>query len=88
MTDQELANPIPTDEDQLPDLTVHISMQNYPQLCQIAWHIKDGFELTQAEAFALHESNRRYLDLNQMPAHGLKLLKALECAALRGAYAI
>ena len=55
-----------------------IPIRNYPQLRQIAWHIQDDFELTQAEARNLYERNSRYLDLDQMPAHEAELFTALQ----------
>lgn len=65
-----------------------IQIQHYPQLREIAWHIKDGFELTPAEAFALYERNSRYLERAQMTADESGLLAALEQAAATGAYAV
>ena len=54
-----------------------IPIRNYPQLRQIAWHVRDDFELTRAEARNLYERNRRHLDVDQMPAHEIELLNAL-----------
>lgn len=65
-----------------------IQIERYPQLRQIAWHIKDGFELTQAEALGLYEANRRYLDRDKLTVDESGLLAALEDAAARGAYGV
>ena len=54
-----------------------IPIRNYPQLRQIAWHVRDDFELTRAEARNLYEQNSRYLDVDQMPAHEIELFNAL-----------
>lgn len=69
-------------------LPERIQIQRYPQLREIAWHIKDGFELTQAEALGLYERNRRYLDRDKMTVDESGLVAALEDAAARGAYAV
>ena len=74
--------------DEVIDVPENIAIEDYPQLRQIAWHVKDNFELTQAEAYNLYERNSRHLDLDQMPAHELKLLKALQRSAMKGLYAI
>ena len=57
-----------------------IPIRNYPQLREIAWHVRDDFELTQAEARNLYERNSRYLDVDQMPAHEIELFNALQRA--------
>lgn len=85
---QESANPVLDDTHEAIDIPLHIPIQDYPQLRQIAWHIKDNFELTQAEAFGLYERNRRHLDMDQMQDHELELLKALENSSLKGRHAI
>lgn len=85
---QESTSPVSEDGNIAIDIPLSIPIQNYPQLRQIAWHIKDDFELTPAEAFGLYERNRRHLDMDQMQVHELELLKALENSALEGKYAI
>lgn len=65
-----------------------IPIQQYPQLRQLAWHVKDGFELTPDEAFGLYDRYRRYLNMDQMAPHERSLLRALENAALKGHHAV
>jgi len=55
-----------------------IQVQKYPQLRQLAWHVRDGFELTPAEAFGLYDRYRRHLDLPGMAPEELSLMRALE----------
>lgn len=81
-------NEQPGATDEVIDLPARIALQDFPQLRQIAWHVKDGFELTQAEAYNLYERNRRHLDMDRMPEHELKLLRALENSAMKGRYAV
>lgn len=86
LPDATNAEPAVTDE--LPGFPERIAIKNYPQLRLIAWHVKDDFELTQAEAYGLYERNRRYLDMDQMSAHELELLKALEISAMKDRHVI
>jgi len=55
-----------------------IQVEKYPQLRQLAWHVRDGFELTPAEAFGLYDRYRRHLDLPAMVPEERSLLRALE----------
>lgn len=64
-------------------LPAAIPIQQYPQLRQLAWHVKDGFELTPDEAFGLYDRYRRHLDMAQMAPDERSLLRALEKAALK-----
>jgi hypothetical protein len=60
-----------------------IPIQKFRQLRQLAWHVKDDFELTPEEAFGLYDRYRRYLDMDQMDPDERNLLQALENAALK-----
>lgn len=55
-----------------------IAIQKYPQLRQLAWHVRDGFELTTEEAYGLYDRNRRHLRIDQMTPEELQLWRALE----------
>ena len=65
-----------------------ISIQKYRQLRQIAWHVKDDFELTPEEAFGLYDRYRRHLNFEQMEPHELRLLRALEKASVKDHHAV
>ena len=65
-----------------------IAIQQYAQLRQIAWHVKDGFKLTPAEAFGLYQRNRRHLEMDHMEARELSLYRALEQLFLEGVDAV
>jgi hypothetical protein len=69
------------------DLPAAIPIQNYSQLRQLAWHVRDDFELTPEEAFGLYDRYRRHLNLDQMAPHELSLLRSLENAALKEPHA-
>lgn len=65
-----------------------IPIRHYPQLRQLAWHVKDDFELTPDEAFGLYDRYRRHLNLDDMAPHERSLLRALENAALKDRRAV
>jgi hypothetical protein len=58
-----------------------IPIQKYRQLRQLAWHVRDDFELTPEEAFGLYDRYRRHLNVGQMAPEELRLLRSLEKAA-------
>jgi transcriptional regulator with XRE-family HTH domain len=60
----------------------YIRIKDYPQLKALAWQLKDDEYLTEAEAIAIYERNKRFLDLNQIQAHERKLMERL--ASTRG----
>lgn len=69
-----------TDAERVP---AAIPLQKYRQLRQLAWHVRDDFELTPEEAFGLYDRYRRHLNVDQMAPDELKLLRSLEKAALK-----
>jgi len=79
---------LPEDRIDVDAVPAAIPIQQYPQLRQLAWHVKDGFELTPDEAFGLYDRYRRYLNMDQMAPHERSLLRALENAALKGHHAV
>lgn len=76
---------VPADPDIVP---AAIPIQHYPQLRQLAWHVKDDFELTPDEAFGLYDRYRRHLNLDDMAPHERSLLRALENATLKDRHAV
>ena len=57
-----------------------ITLANYPQLQQLAWHVQGLKELTPAEALSIYERNARHLDLQAMEPHERDLMDALRVA--------
>jgi len=54
-----------------------IALSQYPQLRFIAWNRRDTDVIGEAEAFALYESNWRFVDVNSMTADEHRLLDML-----------
>lgn len=50
---------------------------DYPQLKQLAWHVRENTELTAREAYDIYERNLRHLDMSAMTPQELRLLAAL-----------
>lgn len=87
--DQKVLSPaLPVDQKDSETVPAAIPIQKYRQLRQLAWHVKDDFELTPQEAFGLYDRYRRHLDLNQMAPEERSLLRALEKAALQEPHAV
>lgn len=59
------------------DLPDSINISHYPQLRQISWHIRDGFELTHEEAFNLYERYSHRLDVDHMNMNERDLYRKL-----------
>jgi transcriptional regulator with XRE-family HTH domain len=78
-----LAPVLPAGRVNAESLPAVIPIQKFRQLRQLAWHVKDDFELTPEEAFGLYDRYRRYLDMDQMDPDERNLLQALENAALK-----
>lgn len=78
-----LAPVLPEDRIDVDAVPASIPIQQYPQLRQLAWHVKDDFELTPDEAFGLYDRYRRHLNMDQMAPQERSLLRALEQAALK-----
>ena len=55
----------------------YIRIKDYPQLKALAWQLKDDEYITEAEAMAIYERNKRFLDLNQIQASERKLMERL-----------
>ena len=57
-----------------------IPLQKYPQLRQLAWHVRDDFELTPEEAFGLYERYRHHMSFDQIDL--VELNEAFACQVL------
>jgi transcriptional regulator with XRE-family HTH domain len=55
-----------------------ITLDRYPQLKQLAWHIKGNEPLTAREAFDLYERNQRHLSTQAMSSDEQALFDALQ----------
>lgn len=55
----------------------HIRIKDYPQLKALAWQLKDDEYLTDAEAMAIYERNKRFLDLSHLEQHERALMQRL-----------
>jgi len=80
-----LTGELPQDRADAGGLPDTIPIKNYHQLRQLAWHVRDDFELTPQEAFGLYDRYRRHLNFDQMTPDELRLLRALEKAAQKEA---
>lgn len=54
-----------------------ISLADYPQLKQLAWHVQGLEALTPAEALSIYERNSRHLDLATLQTQERDLIDAL-----------
>lgn len=61
-------------------ISTPIRPADYPQLQQLAWHVREGTELTAREALDIYERNLRHLDLSAMSPKELHLLAALRAS--------
>ncbi len=48
--------------DSVGKLPVRLSLSDYPQLKELAWHVQGVDELSLAEAHSIYERNKRFLD--------------------------
>lgn len=55
----------------------YIRIKDYPQLKALAWQLKDDEYITEAEAVAIYERNKRFLDLNHIQVSERKLMERL-----------
>ena len=56
---------------------VHIALNDYPQLKQLAWQVHGVDVLSPREALTIYERNWRHLDLETMEPHEHNLVDAL-----------
>ena len=71
-------NPNATAATELPDqLPEQIDLAPYPQLQQLAWHVKAGEALTPLELWQIIQRNQKHVDANQLTDDEQTLLAAL-----------
>lgn len=58
-------------------IPARIHLADYPQLRQLAWHVRETDTLSAREAFDIYERNARHLDEKDMAASEKELLEAL-----------
>ncbi|MBG9388320.1 helix-turn-helix domain-containing protein [Caenimonas aquaedulcis] len=63
-----------------PWIPARVQLARYPQLRQLAWQLKEGAELTPAEAFDIYERNARHLDVQALETAERDLITALRIA--------
>lgn len=61
-------------------IPVSISLSNYPQLKQIAWHVTGVDVLTPVEAMDIYERNWRHVDQSALSVEEWQLINALKIA--------
>ena len=85
--DQVMSRKVPDESLPLrrgPRVSRRISVDEYPQLRQIAWHMAPGQALSPDEAFALYERNWRHIDPEAMDSHERALLDQLTATVGHG----
>jgi len=85
--DQVMSRKVPDESLPLrrgPRVSRRISVDEYPQLRQIAWHMAPGQALSPDEAFALYERNWRHVDPEAMDSRERALLDQLTATVGHG----
>ncbi|MBC5766548.1 helix-turn-helix domain-containing protein [Ramlibacter albus] len=54
-----------------------VRIDDYPQLRQLAWQLREGAEVTGEEALAIYERNWRHVDEAALEAHERELIDSL-----------
>lgn len=61
-------------------LPVRISLSDYPQLKELAWHVQGVDELSLIEAHSIYERNKRFLDTENLSDSEHELIELLGVA--------
>lgn len=61
-------------------IPARISLEDYPQLKKLSWHVRGISTLSPQEAFDIYERNLRHLDVEHLQEHERQLLLALRVA--------
>lgn len=61
-------------------LPVHISLADYPQLKELAWHVQVVDELSLIEAHSIYERNKCFLDIENLSDSEQALIELLGVA--------
>ena len=68
------------DGDSVGTLPVRVSLKDYPQLKELAWHVPGVDELSLVEAHSMYERNKRFLDFENLSDSEQALIKLLKLA--------
>ncbi len=66
--------------DSVGKLPVRISLSDYPQLKELAWHVQGVDELSLIEAHSIYERNKRFLDIENLSDSEQELIQLLGIA--------
>jgi DNA-binding XRE family transcriptional regulator len=66
--------------DRVGQLPVRISLADYPQLKELAWHVQGVDELSLVEAHSIYERNKRFLDSENLSDSEQELIELLGVA--------
>ena len=61
-------------------LPVRLSLSDYPQLKELAWHVRGVDELSLVEAHSIYERNKRFLDSENLSDSEQELIELLGVA--------
>ena len=61
-------------------LPIRLSLSDYPQLKELAWHVQGVDELSLIEAHSIYERNKRFLDTENLSASEQELIELLGVA--------
>lgn len=61
-------------------IPARIRLSDFPQLRALAWQLKEGAELTPAEALDIYERNERHIDTSKLEPAEQALMDALRIA--------
>jgi DNA-binding XRE family transcriptional regulator len=61
-------------------LPVRLSLSDYPQLKELAWHVQGVNELSLVEAHSIYERNKRFLDTENLSDSEQELIELLGVA--------
>ena len=68
------------DGDSVETLPVRVSLKDYPQLKELAWHVQGVDELSLVEAHSIYERNKRFLDIENLSDSEQELIELLGVA--------
>ena len=66
--------------DSVGKLPVRLSLSDYPQLKELAWHVQGVNELSLVEAHSIYERNKRFLDTENLSDSEQELIELLGVA--------
>ena len=69
-----------TNGDNVGKLPVRLSLSDYPQLKELAWHVQGVAELSLIEAHSIYERNKRFLDIENLSDSEQELIQLLGIA--------